>query len=271
MQPNSTTQKITQTNANISNADNSVNSVSDFDTFDANPNSNSATISTSKDDSFKLLTDILGWEDHHCDMDFKVTGTMDGITAIQLDNKVAGLTSEILKEALFASKKARIHILEVMKKTIEKPNPQISEHAPRVVRVMVPIDKIRDVIGSGGSIINGMELEFGVEIDLNNDTGETFIYGKITENVELVRNKIMGLIKEWIVGEIVTGVIFRIESFGAFVSFEGKEGMIHISNLSKKRLEKVEDAVQMGQKVECNILVVNEKGQINLGFIRIVE
>ena len=227
----------------------------------------------SKDNSvsFKLLTDILGWEDHHCDMDFKVTGTRDGITAIQLDNKVAGLTSKILKEALFASKKARIHILDIMKTAISEPNKQISEHAPRVIRLLVPIDKIRDVIGSGGSIINGMEIEFGVEIDLNNDTGETFIYGKDENQVFLVRDKILTLIKEWEVGEIVEGNIFRIESFGAFVNFDGKEGMIHISNLSKKRLDKVEDAVQMGQKVQCSIMLINEKGQINLSFIKILE
>lgn len=236
-----------------------------------NSKNNSQENSQNSSTSFKLLTDILGWEDHHCDMDFKVTGTRDGITAIQLDNKVAGLTSTILKEALFASKKARIHILDVMKTAISEPNKQISEHAPRVIRLLVPIDKIRDVIGSGGSIINGMETEFGVEIDLNNDTGETFIYGKDENQVFLARDKILNLIKEWQVGEIVEGNIFRIESFGAFVNFEGKEGMIHISNLSKKRLDKVEDAVQMGQKVQCSIMLINEKGQINLSLIKVLE
>lgn len=248
---------------------------SDFDnSITSNHSQNSANLSTNlanNSTSFKLLTDILGWEDHHCDMDFKVTGTRDGITAIQLDNKVAGLTSEILKEALFASKKARIHILDIMSKTISKPNTKISQYAPSVIRIQVPIDKIRDVIGSGGSIINGMEMEFGVEIDLNNDTGETFIYGKDENQVFMARDKILTLIKEWQVGEIVEGTIFRIESFGAFVDFEGKEGMIHISNLSKKRLDKVEDAVHMGQKVQCSINQINDKGQINLSLIKVLE
>ena len=225
----------------------------------------------SQNNEFTLITDILGWEDHHADMDFKVTGTRDGVTAIQLDNKVAGLTSQILKNALLESKKARIHILDEMKKVISEPNQAISENAPKVVRMLVPIDKIRDVIGSGGSIINGMQTEFSVEIDLNNDTGETFIYGRDMENVLAAKSKILGLIKNYEVGEIVSGKVFRIESFGAFINFEGKEGMIHISNLSKTRGTKAEDVVQIGQTLECQIGQINEKGQINLNFIRILE
>ncbi len=225
----------------------------------------------SQNNEFTLITDILGWEDHHADMDFKVTGTRDGVTAIQLDNKVAGLTSQILKNALLESKKARIHILDEMKKVISEPNQAISENAPKVVRMLVPIDKIRDVIGSGGSIINGMQTEFSVEIDLNNDTGETFIYGRDMENVLAAKSKILGLIKNYEVGEIVSGKVFRIESFGAFINFEGKEGMIHISSLSKTRGTKAEDVVQIGQTLECQIGQINEKGQINLNFIRILE
>ena len=225
----------------------------------------------SQNNEFTLITDILGWEDHHADMDFKVTGTRDGVTAIQLDNKVAGLTSQILKNALLESKKARIHILDEMKKVINEPNQAISENAPKVVRMLVPIDKIRDVIGSGGSIINGMQTEFSVEIDLNNDTGETFIYGRDMENVLAAKSKILGLIKNYEVGEIVSGKVFRIESFGAFINFEGKEGMIHISSLSKTRGTKAEDVVQIGQTLECQIGQINEKGQINLNFIRILE
>lgn len=221
--------------------------------------------------NFCLITDILGWEDHHADMDFKVTGTRDGITAIQLDNKVAGLTSDILKKALLASRTARLHILDEMAKVIDKPNSQISQNAPRVIRMLVPLDKIRDVIGSGGSIINGMEAEFGVEIDLNNDTGETFIYGKNVDNVQAVQSKILGLIKDYQIGEKVSGKIFRIESFGAFITFAGKEGMVHISNLSKNRGAKIEDLVKMGQTLECEIGQINDKGQINLNLIRIVD
>ncbi len=226
---------------------------------------------TQPNDSFTLITDILGWEDHHADMDFKVTGTRDGITAIQLDNKVAGLTSEILKKALISSQKARIYILDEMAKVQDKPSSSISQNAPKVVRMMVPIDKIRDVIGSGGSVINGMEVEFGVEIDLNNDTGETFIYGKDMDKVAAAQAKILGLIKDYQIGEIVSGKIFRIENFGAFITFEGKEGMVHISSLSKNRGARTEDLVKMGQILECEIGQINDKGQINLNLVRILS
>ena len=222
-------------------------------------------------DNFALITDILGWEDHHADMDFKVTGTRDGITAIQLDNKVAGLTSQILKKALISSQKARIHILDEMAKVQDTPSKEISQNAPKVIRMIVPIDKIRDVIGSGGSIINGMEVEFGVEIDLDNDSGETFIYGKNMEKVLAVQAKILGLIKDYQVGEIVVGKIFRIETFGAFITFEGKEGMIHVSALSKNRGAKTEDLVKIGQTLECQIGQINEKGQISLNLVRILD
>ena len=218
----------------------------------------------SQNNEFTLITDILGWEDHHADMDFKVTGTRDGVTAIQLDNKVAGLTSQILKNALLESKKARIHILDEMKKVINEPNQAISENAQKVVRMLVPIDKIRDVIGSGGSIINGMQTEFSVEIDLNNDTGETFIYGRDMENVLAAKSKILGLIKNYEVGEIVSGKVFRIESFGAFINFEGKEGMIHISQLSEARVEKVEVVVNVGDQVTVRVREIDNRGRINL-------
>ena len=220
-------------------------------------------------DKFKVLTDIQGLEDHHGDMDFKVTGTTTGITAIQLDNKVAGLTPDILKQALLEAKKGRIHILDVMKKCISEPKSQISPYAKKVISLSVPMHKIRDVIGAGGKIINGLEEKFGVKIDLENETGQTYIYGKENQAVEDCKNEILSLIKEYLVGDIVLAKVLRIQPFGAFVSMDGgsMEAMIHISKMSKARIEKVEDALKLGDEVKCKVLEIKDNGNISLGVI----
>jgi polyribonucleotide nucleotidyltransferase len=219
--------------------------------------------------TYKVLTDIQGLEDHHGDMDFKVTGTRDGITAIQLDNKVAGLTPQILKEALLESKKGRLHILDIMKKCINEPKPQISQYAQKVISLIVPMHKIRDVIGSGGKTINGLQDKFGVKIDLENETGQTYIYGKDNEMVEKCRVEILSMIKEYQVGDVVTAKVLRIQPFGAFVAMDGgsMEAMIHISKMSKERIEKVEDAVNIGQEVQAKVLEIKDNGNISLGVI----
>jgi polyribonucleotide nucleotidyltransferase len=218
---------------------------------------------------FKVLTDIQGMEDHLGDMDFKVTGTQDGITALQLDNKVAGLTSDILKQALTKAKVGRLHILDVMKSCIDAPRASISSNAPGVSVVDVPVEKIGDVIGSGGKIIKGIEQRFGVSVDLENETGRTYIYGKETQSVQDAQAFILGLIKEYLPGEEVDGVVFRIEAYGAFLKLEGgdKEGMCHISRMGTKRVEKVEDVLKMGQTIKVKIVEVNEKGQISLSLV----
>jgi polyribonucleotide nucleotidyltransferase/GNAT superfamily N-acetyltransferase len=219
--------------------------------------------------TYKVLTDIQGLEDHHGDMDFKVTGTRDGITAIQLDNKVAGLTPQILKEALIESKKGRLHILDVMKECISEPKTQISQYAQKVISIQVPMHKIRDVIGSGGKIINGLQDKFGVKIDLENETGQTYIYGKENQAVEDCKLEILSMIKEYQVGDKVSAKVLRIQPFGAFVSMDGgsMEAMIHISKMSKERIEKVEDALKLGDVVDCKVLEIKDNGNISLGVI----
>lgn len=219
--------------------------------------------------TYKVLTDIQGLEDHHGDMDFKVTGTRDGITAIQLDNKVAGLTPAILKEALIESKKGRIHILDVMKECISEPKKEISQYAQKVISLVVPMHKIRDVIGSGGKIINGLQDKFGVKIDLENETGQTYIYGKDNAAVEQCKLEILSMIKEYQVGDVVTAKVLRIQPFGAFVAMDGgsMEAMIHISKMSKERIEKVEDALKIGQEVQAKVLEIKDNGNISLGVV----
>jgi polyribonucleotide nucleotidyltransferase len=218
---------------------------------------------------FKVLTDIQGMEDHLGDMDFKVTGTADGITALQLDNKVAGLTSDILKQALTKAKVGRLHILDIMKECISEPRSKISSNAPGVSVIEVPIEKIGDVIGSGGKIIKSIEQKFGVDVDLDNDTGRTYIYGKETQAVKYAEQYILGLIKEYETGEWVEGTVFRIETYGAFIRIDGgdKEGMCHISRMAEKRVEKVEDVVKIGDKIKAKVTEVNERGQISLSLI----
>ena len=219
--------------------------------------------------TFKVLTDIQGLEDHHGDMDFKVTGTRFGITAIQLDNKVAGLTPQILKEALIESKKGRIHILDIMKQCISEPKKEISQYAQKVISLVVPMHKIREVIGTGGKVINGLQDKFGVKIDLENETGQTYIYGKDNDQVEKCRVEILSMIKEYIVGDIVTAKVLRIQPFGAFVAMDGgaMEAMIHISKMSKERIEKVEDALNIGQEVQAKVLEIKDNGNISLGVV----
>jgi polyribonucleotide nucleotidyltransferase len=218
---------------------------------------------------FKVLTDIQGMEDHLGDMDFKVTGTADGITALQLDNKVAGLTTDILKQALTKAKVGRLHILDIMKECIAEPRSKISSNAPGVSVIEVPIEKIGDVIGSGGKIIKSIEQKFGVDVDLDNDTGRTYIYGKETQAVRDAEQYILGLIKEYEAGEWVEGTVFRIETYGAFIRIDGgdKEGMCHISRMAEKRVEKVEDVVKIGDRVKAKVTEVNERGQISLSLV----
>ena len=222
--------------------------------------------------NFKVLTDIQGEEDHNGDMDFKVTGTKDGITAIQLDNKVAGLTVNILKQALIEAKEGRLFILEAMKKVIAKPKAEISKYAPGVIIVDVPFDKIGELIGPAGKTIKGIIAKFNVEIDIQDDTGKTFIYSDIRENGEQAKAYIEAMVKEFAIGEIVDAVVYRIEAYGAFVKIlaageeTSKEGLIHISNLADRRINNVEEVVQMGQTVTAKIVEINEKGQIGLSL-----
>jgi polyribonucleotide nucleotidyltransferase len=215
---------------------------------------------------YKVLTDIQGPEDHHGDMDFKVAGTKDGITAIQMDVKIDGIGEEILKEALEAGKKARLKILDEMKKTIEKPRSELSPYAPRIIILQINPSKIREVIGPGGKIINEIIDECGVSIDIE-DSGRIFITAEKEKAAEKAVDWIKNITREVKVGEFFQGKVTRILNFGAFVEIlPGQEGLVHISQLAPFRVEKVEDIVKIGDIIPVKVISIDEQGRINLSL-----
>lgn len=222
------------------------------------------------DDNFMTMVDIQGLEDFFGDMDFKVGGTKKGITAIQMDLKVDGLTPAIIKTALEQTKNARYYILdEVMLKAIPEPRESISPYAPKIINMTIPVDKIRDVIGSGGKVIQGIIAETGAKIDIEED-GRVFIAAVDTTMGEKAYEMIQAIVKEPEAGEIYVGKVVRIMDFGAFVEIlPGKDGLIHISKLAKGRVEKVTDVVKEGDTVKVEVIEIDDKGRINLR--RIVE
>ncbi len=219
---------------------------------------------------FITMLDIQGVEDFFGDMDFKVAGTKKGITAIQMDLKIDGLTPEIIKNALTETRDARYYILdEVMLKAIPEPRDTISEYAPKIINTQIPVDKIRDVIGSGGKVIQKIVADTGAKIDIEDD-GRIFIAAPNTEMGEAALKIIEGIVKEPEVGEIYDGKVVRIMEFGAFVEFlPGKDGLVHISKLDKARVEKVEDVVSIGDDIKVQIIEIDRQGRINLK--RIIE
>ncbi len=216
-------------------------------------------------DSFMTMLDIQGLEDFHGDMDFKVAGTKEGITAIQMDLKIDGLTPEIIKEAFAKTKAARIKIIdEVLLKAIDAPRAELSAYAPRVETMQIDTDKIRDVIGSGGKTIQKIIADTGVKIDID-DTGKVLIMSNNAASLAMAKDIISGIVKEPEPGEIYTGTVTRIMQFGAFVEIlPGKEGLVHISKLDQKRVEKVEDVVNVGDVITVKVIEIDEKGRINL-------
>lgn len=214
---------------------------------------------------FITILDIQGVEDFFGDMDFKVAGTKKGITAIQMDLKIDGLTPEIIKNALTETRDARYYILdEVMLKAIAKPRENISEYAPKIINTKIPVDKIRDVIGSGGKVIQKIIADTGAKIDIEDD-GRVFIAAPNTEMGEAALKIINGIVKDPEVGEIYDGKVVRIMEFGAFVEFlPGKDGLVHISKLDKGRVEKVEDVVNIGDDIKVQIIEIDRQGRINL-------
>ena len=214
---------------------------------------------------YVILTDIQGLEDFFGDMDFKVGGTKDGITAIQVDIKVDGLTYNIIEEAFARTKKAREYILdEIMLKQIDKPRANLSEYAPKIINMKINPDKIRDVIGSGGKVINKIIEETGVKIDIEDD-GRIFIYSSSQENAQKAVNIIDSITREIEVGLICTGKVTRIATFGAFIDLGGgKEGLLHISKIAKERINKVEDVLKVGDEVTVKVYEIDDQGRINL-------
>ena len=211
-----------------------------------------------------VLSDIQGLEDFLGDMDFKVTGTSKGITAIQMDIKIKGIDKAILTEALERAKIGRMQIMEKMLACIDKPRTEISKYAPKIITFTIDPDKIKDVIGSGGKTINKIIDETGVKIDIEDD-GTVFIASVDSEMNEKAKKIILSITEDVEVGDVYDGKVVRIMNFGAFVDLGGgKEGMIHISKLSNKRVEKVEDVVKIGDSVEVEVIKVDEKGRIDL-------
>ncbi len=222
-------------------------------------------------DDYKILTDIQGPEDHYGDMDLKVAGTEKGITAIQMDLKIDGITVKILEQALDQAKKARLKILDEIKKVISKPRSELSPFAPRIITFQISPEKIGDVIGKGGKIINEIIQECGVTIDIE-DSGQVFITSESEESAQKALEWIKNLTREVKIGEIFDGRVKRILEFGAFVEIlPGQEGMIHISKLSSGRVEKVTDVVNLGDTVKVQVISVDDQGRINLSLKEVIK
>ncbi len=216
--------------------------------------------------NYKILTDIQGPEDQSGDMDFKIAGTEEGITAIQLDVKIDGINQEILKKALEQGKRARVLILNEMAKVISKPKNQLSLYAPRILTLQINPEKIREVIGPGGRIINEIIEKCQVSINVEN-TGKIFVTAEKEEAAKKAIEWIKNITREVKVGEIFQGKVKRILDFGAFVEiFPGQEGMVHISQLAPFRVERVEDIVKINQMIPVKVISIDEQGRINLSL-----
>ncbi|MBM7694658.1 polyribonucleotide nucleotidyltransferase [Peribacillus deserti] len=215
-------------------------------------------------ENYTVLTDIQGMEDHLGDMDFKVAGTAKGVTALQMDIKIEGLSREILEEALLQAKRGRMHILEHMLTVIKEPRTQLSQYAPKILTMKINPDKIRDVIGPSGKQINKIIEETGVKIDIEQD-GTVFISSTNEEMNQKARSIIEDIVREVEVGTLYLGKVKRIEKFGAFVEiFNGKDGLVHISELAEERVGKVEDVVAIGDELLVKVLDIDKQGRVNL-------
>lgn len=213
---------------------------------------------------YVLLSDIAGEEDHYGDMDFKIAGTREGITAIQLDTKISGLPMKVVEEALMQAREGRFHILDIMDSTLKEPRPALSDYAPKVIMLTVPKEKIGEIIGPGGKVIRRLIEETGAEIEISDD-GKVSIISSSMESVQNAEAKIKALVQEVEVGNIVVGKVTRITNFGAFVEITpGKEGLVHISQLAHHRVAKVEDEVKVGDEVTAMVREIDDLGRINL-------
>jgi polyribonucleotide nucleotidyltransferase len=217
-------------------------------------------------DKFAVLSDILGDEDHLGDMDFKVAGTTEGVTALQMDIKITGITEEIMRVALFQAKEGRLHILEKMGQALEKARPGLGEHAPRIEQIKIPTDKIREVIGTGGKVIREIVEKTGAKIDIQDD-GTVKVASSNGEAIRAALKWIKSIVSEPEVGEIYDGKVVKIMEFGAFVNFFGaRDGLVHVSELASKRVQKVSDVVSEGQMVKVKLLGVDNRGKVRLSM-----
>jgi polyribonucleotide nucleotidyltransferase len=217
-------------------------------------------------DGFAVLSDILGDEDHLGDMDFKVAGTADGITSLQMDIKIAGITEEIMKKALEQAKGGRDHILGEMNKAMEAPRQELGEFAPKIETIKIAVDKIREVIGSGGKVIREITAETGAKVDIGED-GTIKIAAADQAKIDAARDWIKSIASEPEVGQIYTGKVVKIVDFGAFVNFFGaKDGLVHVSQIADKRVEKVSDVLSEGQSVKVKLLGFDDRGKTRLSM-----
>ena len=223
-------------------------------------------------DDYVMLTDIQGIEDFFGDMDFKVGGTEKGITAIQVDIKIDGLSYKIIKEAFARTKKAREYILnEIMLKQLAEPREHISEYAPKIMNLKIKVEKIKDVIGTGGKTINKIIEETGVKIDIKED-GQVFIYSSDEKQASRAKEIIEDIVREIEVGQVYEGNVTKIMNFGAFVDLGmGKEGLVHISKISKERIKNVEDILHEGDRVKAKVIEIDDQGRINLSMKDVEE
>ncbi|MFA6506955.1 MAG: polyribonucleotide nucleotidyltransferase [Treponemataceae bacterium] len=222
-------------------------------------------------DRFAVLSDILGEEDHLGDMDFKVAGTENGITGFQMDIKIAGVSSDVMRKAMDQAKRGRLHILSIMNKTLDKPSTIISEYAPKITSMKIDPEKLGLLIGPGGKNIKGLCERYSVTINTEND-GTVTIYGKTSKNADDAKAAVIGIVEDPEVGRIYDGVVKRIMDFGAFVEIlPGKEGLCHISKLSRQRIANVTDVVKEGQRIPVKLLEVDKMGRLNLSYIDAIE
>ncbi len=220
---------------------------------------------------FFILTDILGLEDHYGDMDFKVAGTKDGITALQMDIKISGISSEIMRRALNQARRARLFILDKMAEAIDKPRESLSPYAPRIEVLTISANKIGDLIGPGGKNIKRIIEETGVKINIEPD-GKVYVFSTNEGAFDKAREMIETLTREAKVGENYLGKVTRITNFGAFVEiFPGKEGLVHISNLSTRRVKNVKDVVNVGDKILVKVIDIDDTGRVNLSRKAVIQ
>lgn len=219
-----------------------------------------------REDSYAILTDIAGAEDHLGDMDFKVAGTKDGITAVQMDLKIKGIDYTIMKEAFEQAKKARMQLLDHMSQTVASPAEDLSPDAPRIVTIMVKIDKIRDVIGQGGKVIRGIIAETGADINIEDD-GTCQVASSNKESLDRAVAIIEGILEEPEIGKVYDATVVKLMNFGAFVEFlPGQEGLVHVSELSSKYVKEVSEVVEEGQKVRVKVIGVDDQNRVKLSM-----
>jgi polyribonucleotide nucleotidyltransferase len=222
-------------------------------------------------DQTAILTDIIGLEDHLGDMDFKVAGTRQGLTALQMDIKTQGITAGLMAKALNQAKRARLHILDQMDRAISEPRPSISVYAPRILTIMIPVDKIRDVIGPGGKVIRAIVAESGAKIDVSDD-GRV----EIASVDEAAAQKALSIISRIVevpeVGKVYLGKVVKIMDFGAFVQIlPGTDGLLHISQIAEHRVKKVEEVLSEGEEIMVKVIDIDKSGKIRLSRKEVLE